>query len=333
MTDVIRKAMAQIEPGVDDAESPHGTFRVILSDETFDRDGESLKSGEWITPLPDHITFDIDHAMNVAGTVGSGRPEIGPDGKMYVEGTYASRPLAQEVRSLVNEGHIRTTSVAFLRKKDQKSGATKRELLNGAFVAVPANPNAVILASKAFDPEHDDADTKAGARNSTADAKRLQQMHDLAVENGAACNCDAPDGKSVKRTDAKSIVGSVEALQDRVRDALSDAYPHCYCWLRGVLSDAVIFETSGLGEPDDYESATYRQEYTDDGAVVTLVGEASEVDIHEIVAPDADADREPAAKAASTEDSSEESEDASKAIDEDALYVKAQILALRAAAL
>jgi phage head maturation protease len=196
VTDVIRKAMAQIEPGADDGTSEHGTFRVILSDDTFDRDGESLKSGEWITPLPEHITFDIDHSMNVAGTVGSGKPSIGTDGKMYVDGTYSSRPLAQEVRGLVNEGHIRTTSVAFLRRKDAKAGTTKRELLNGAFVAVPANPNAVILASKAFEPDHDDADTKAGARNSSADAKRLQQMHDLAVENGAACNCDAPDGKS-----------------------------------------------------------------------------------------------------------------------------------------
>jgi hypothetical protein len=186
MTEVIRKALAQIEPGVDDATSPFGTFRVILSDATLDRDGESLDPSEWITPLPDHITFDIDHAMNVAGTVGSGHPELGDDGKLYVDGAYSSRPLAQEVRALVNEGHIRTTSVAFLRKKDQKSGTTRRELLNGAFVAVPANPSAVILASKAFDPDHD-ADVKAGARNSASDSDRLQQIHDLSVTNGAMC--------------------------------------------------------------------------------------------------------------------------------------------------
>ena len=330
MTDVIRKAMAQIEPGVDDAESPHGTFRVILSDETFDRDGESLKSGEWITPLPDHITFDIDHAMNVAGTVGSGRPEIGSDGKMYVEGTYASRPLAQEVRSLVNEGHIRTTSVAFLRKKDQKSGATKRELLNGAFVAVPANPNAVILASKAFDPDHDDADTKAGARNNASDGSRLQQIHDLSVENGAMC--EVADGKALTASDKaaladglKAIVDSVEAIQERVQDALSDAYPGKYCWLRGVLADFIVFDSYALS--DDYEMAHYRQGYTDDGAVVTLVGDAVEVDIHEIVVPDADADREGKSVKAD-----EESEDAVKALDDDDLYVKAHLIALRAAA-
>ena len=319
MTDVIRKAMAQIEPGADDAESPHGTFRVILSDETFDRDGESLKSGEWITPLPDHITFDIDHAMNVAGTVGSGRPQIGTDGKMYVEGTYASRPLAQEVRSLVNEGHIRTTSVAFLRKKDQKSGATKRELLNGAFVAVPANPNAVILASKAFDPEHDDAGTKAGARNSTADAKRLQQMHDLAVENGAVC--EVTDGKAVVQIAGKAIQGSVEALQARVQDALSDAYPGLYPWCRGVIPEGdgagvVVYD---VWENGDGECQSYRRTYADDGQVITLTGEPEPVDVQEVVVPDPDE------KAVTPDEAPAEPTD-------DELFVKAHLIALRAAA-
>src|SRR5262245_43127455 len=34
--------------------------------------------------------------------------------------------------------------------------------------------------------------TKVGARNSSGDGKRLQQIHDLAVENGAACPLPAP---------------------------------------------------------------------------------------------------------------------------------------------
>lgn len=318
MSDVIRKAVAAIEPGADDAESPHGTFRVILSDDTFDRDGESLKSAEWITPLPDHITFDIDHSMNVAGTVGSGVPSIGPDGKMYVDGSYASRPLAQEVRSLVNEGHIRTTSVAFLRKKDQKSGATKRELLNGAFVAVPANPNAVILASKAFDPEHD-ADVKAGARNSSSDGSRLQQIHDLSVENGAMC--EVTDGKAaVVRIEAKAIQGSVEALQARVQDALSDAYPGQYPWCRGVLpggegGGTVVYDVWNDG---DAESQSYRRTYADDGQVITLVGEPEPVDVQEVVVPDPDE------KAAKPDGHPAEP-------DEDELYVKAFLMGLPAA--
>jgi hypothetical protein len=290
MSDIVCKTLAQIEPGADDAESPHGTFRVVLSDDTFDRDGESLKAAEWITPLPDHITFDIDHAMNVAGTVGSGKPAIGPDGKMYVDGSYSSRPLAQEVRGLVNEGHIRTTSVAFLRKKDQKSGTTRRELLNGAFVAVPANPNAVILASKAFDPEHDDTDVKAGARNSTSDASRLQQIHDLSVENGAMC--ETTDGKAVT---APADPEAGETEDETPNEAIASV-------------DAVIDQAIALIQGVDLESlpANVQQAL----ALLTAADEAVDDLMEDQGIPDPD-------------------EDGEKALDDDELFVKAHLIALR----
>lgn len=284
---VLTKAIAEIAPAADDAESATGKFDVILSAETEDRDGDTLLRDQWKTPLPDHITFDVDHGMSVGSTVGSGVPRIDDDGTLRVSGTYSSIPRAQEVRTLVNEGHIRTTSVAFMTSKVAKGakGVTVRELLNGAFVAVPSNREAVVLSSKGYQAlEHE---TKVGARNSAKDAASIQSAHDNLVAAGAYCG-DAP-AKSIGR---KSIVGSVEAKQDRVQDALDDAYPNAYCWLRGVLPDTVIFQSSNLGDRDSYESVTYSQPYTDDGAVVTLTAEAVEVDIHEVVAPDADADRE-----------------------------------------
>jgi len=290
MTTIVTKAIAEIVPAADDAESATGKFDVILSAETEDRDGDTLLRDEWKQPLPDHITFDIDHGMSVGSTVGSGTPRIDDDGTLRVSGTYSSIPRAQEVRTLVNEGHIRTTSVAFMTTKSSKAagGKTVRELLNGAFVAVPSNREAVVLSSKGYDAL--ESETKAGARNSAEDAAHLQDAHDNLVAAGAVCT--TTDGKAIRRPTVKSIVGSVEAKQDRVRDALTDAYPNGYCWLRGVLTDTVIFESSALGARDSYEYVTYSQTYTDDGAVVTLTGTPVEVDIAEIVVPDADADRE-----------------------------------------
>ena len=93
----------------------------------------------------------------------------------------------------------------------------------------------------------------------------------------------------------KSIQGSLEATQDRVRDALQDAYPDKYVWLRGTLPDSANFELSDVDGPD---SETYQQSYTDDGSVVTLTGEATAVDLTEVVSPDPDADREPSASEA-----------------------------------
>src|SRR4051812_39091574 len=85
-----------------------GSFEVILSAPTKDRDGETLLSSEWKQPLPEHITFDRDHEMSVKGTVGSGTPRIDDQGRLIVSGTYSSLPHAQETRTLVKEGHIRT---------------------------------------------------------------------------------------------------------------------------------------------------------------------------------------------------------------------------------
>lgn len=140
---------------VEDADGdPNGEFDVILSAPTLDRDGEVIDA-KVFDPLPEHITFDIDHGMSTATTVGSGKPEYLPDGRLRVKGTYSSIPRAQEVRTLVREGHIRTTSVAFMgavrEEKDGVPHIVKAELLNGAFVPIPSNRESVVLSAKSFD--------------------------------------------------------------------------------------------------------------------------------------------------------------------------------------
>lgn len=175
--DIIRKD-ATITPTGETDDFP-GTFEVALSTPNEDRDGDTLLPGDWKMPLPEHITFDSDHGMSVATTVGSGVPRIDETtGNLVVSGSYSSLPRAQEVRTLVNEGHIRTTSVAFMTSKTTKDGKTAsvRELLNGAFVAIPSNREALVMASKAV---------KAGARNSMKDADMIQAIHDHALALGA----------------------------------------------------------------------------------------------------------------------------------------------------
>jgi phage head maturation protease len=176
------KMYALAEVKSTESDSPHGEFEVILSAPTLDRDGEVIDA-KVFEPLPDHVTFDIDHGMSTATTVGSGTPYYDGD-VLKVNGTFSSIPRAQEVRTLVAEGHIRTTSVAFMSaEREEKDGVThitRAELLNGAFVPIPSNRDALVLSAKAFD-------EKAGARNSAKDAERMQSIHDLSVANGAMC--------------------------------------------------------------------------------------------------------------------------------------------------
>jgi hypothetical protein len=336
MPGVITKAVASIEPAAgDEQDDGPGSFHVLLSATTEDRDGDTLAADEW-APMPEHITFDTDHGMSVATTVGSGTPELTERG-IEVHGTYSSLPRAQEVRTLVNEGHIRTTSVAFMTTKTKAAGgeqSTRRELLNGAFVAVPSNREALVLSSKALD-----VAAKEGRRNSEADAGNIQLAHDALVALGASCD---PSTRSYTRRlpGRKAIAGSVEALQERVADALRDTYSqgeeYVYTWPRAVIPDdaggggTVIFERYA---GDD--EGCWQQTYTDDGAVVTLTGDAVEVDIQEIVTPDADADREGADEGltGTGDAASAPVGDSPSADDAERLNVRAQQLASRAARL
>ena len=224
------KAVADITDAGEDF-GPNGGFEAILSAPTLDRDGDVFATNEWKTPLPDKITVDVDHEMSVAGTIGSANPYIADDGTLRIRATFASTVKAQEVRTLIQEGHIDSVSVACMTDKAlKKAGEPCRELLNAGVVSVPSNREAKILAAKAKPAE----DTKAGARNSKSDAKWLQAAHDATIMAGAQCVPDAVDGdgeedganKAVQPMviNAKSVTGSLEDLQSTLGSALDSAY-------------------------------------------------------------------------------------------------------------
>lgn len=260
-----------------------GAFEVVLSAPTKDRDGDTLLPEDWKTPLPDHITFDSDHGMTVEKTVGSGTPTIDPEtGNLIVRGTYSSLPRAQEVRTLVNEGHIRTTSVAFMTEKsEQKDGTSKtvRELLNGAFVAIPSNREALVLSSKSLE-------AKAGARNSATDAAHVQAIHDHALALGAYPKAAAkPEPKSLQRKDADTedgdnpldLIAAVDASIDQAIDLLAAVDPET---LPAEVQQAIaliqaadatvdeLMDVLGIPDPDEDAGASGADQAPASGATV-----------------------------------------------------------------
>lgn len=242
MSEAILKAIASVKDVGDDSDT--GAFEVALSTPDKDRDGDELLTKDW-APLPDHITFDIDHGMSVASTVGSGTPSFDDEGRMIVKGTYASTPLAQETRTLVKEGHIRSVSVAYLERVTKAAdGKTSRvrELLNGAFVAVPANPNAMVLSSK-----------------SLADA-------------------------SAKAVVVKALAQSYEERQAAVYEELCDLFGDSYetwCWIIATFDDHVVYHVCS---PIDAIEGDYTVDYTVDAdGDVTLSSAPQRVTITQIV--------------------------------------------------
>lgn len=187
----MKSVAAAIEPGPDEDSSPNGSFHIVLSTPDLDREGESLGTGEWEQPLPALIPIDMDHAMTVQATVGSGVPTLEDDGNLHVRGTYTSLQQGQDMRTLVNEKHITTTSVTYL-DKTGADGSVTRELLNGTFTPIPANKQAVVLAAKALR-------AKEGRRNNSGDATAIQSIHDQAAGLGATCEGTAAGGKALRR--------------------------------------------------------------------------------------------------------------------------------------
>lgn len=162
------------------SEEGPGTFEAIVSAPTVDRDGEVIKVGAF-EPLPDSVPVHAFHNFNEP--VARGVPSYEGD-VLMLRGTFASTPRAQEIRTLVADGIIGHMSVGFMgadrKDEDGTPLITSAELLEVSFVSVPSNREAAILAVKAYE-------QRSGARNSGEDAGRLQQIHDLAVSNGAEC--------------------------------------------------------------------------------------------------------------------------------------------------
>ena len=155
-----------------------GTFEAIMSAPTLDRDGEVVDALAF-APLPGKITVDIDHDMSVRSVVGSGQPFYDESGVLKIKGLFASTPLAQEVRTLVKEGHVDRMSVTFraaLRDigEDGLQHVRKGELLNVAFVVIPSNREAAVLAAKAAELAADaDIEELPGVDALRADVQRL----------------------------------------------------------------------------------------------------------------------------------------------------------------
>lgn len=229
--EIVTKAVATLSP-VDHEADPDGEFDVILSTPTKDRDGENVKTHEWKMPLPEHVTFDSDHEMRVATTVGSGKPFINADGALQVRGTYASTDHAQNVRKLVPK-HIRHVSVEMLVHKDA-DGNIVRELLGGSFVKVPANTEAVVLSSKGAGGghKHDEPYGNVGIKLEGDSKKDACESAETKAVGDGASNADAEQTgvEAVLRNALTSLKTAVQLHNGQgVPDALDAAdgtYPH-----------------------------------------------------------------------------------------------------------
>lgn len=283
-----RYALATVKvPADEPADAFPGTFDVILSTPELDRDGEVV-ADKAFEPLPDHMTFDVDHGMTTETTVGSGTPTY-EDGKLRVRGTWSSLPRAQAVRTLVKEKHIRTTSVAYMGATyEQVEGVptvTKAELLNGAFVAIPSNRGAVVLSAKAYGEA-----LKEAGRVLPEDTQILKAVARMVGSLAA---------RPVTSTKVPGM--SASDLSDALNQAVEKTHggDRHWVWVRDYGDDWVVFSADGI-EP----AGLFRQSYSVTDGVVNLDGETEAVRSRTVYEPLPTTDSTPKSAATSAATSS-----------------------------
>lgn len=150
--DKLRKALLTLDIKEITTEK-NGTFRVIMTTDKKDRDGEIIKIDGWNfenfmknpVVLYGHNYWWLE---NIIGRV----DKIYRTGNQWIaEGKFASQeanPKAQMVRRLYDEKIIQSVSVWFIikgRDPTDDSIITSAELIELSFVPIPANPDAVDL--------------------------------------------------------------------------------------------------------------------------------------------------------------------------------------------
>lgn len=129
-------------------------YKFIASTASVDRQGDSIDQSGW--ELDNYlknpvILFAHNYAeLPIAKTVNIEKTESG----LVIDIVFASEdanPKAQQVKKLVDEGILNTTSVGFIQKERNGNIITRAELLEVSIVPVPANQDALRLAMKGLD--------------------------------------------------------------------------------------------------------------------------------------------------------------------------------------
>jgi HK97 family phage prohead protease len=131
-------------------------YTVVMSKEVTDRDGEIISiAGIDTTNFAKNPVVLDSHRMNttvfdILGKVIDIQKTV--DSLIGVI-EFSDTPQGQMAKRLVDQGILKTLSIGFIPKTYEGNVIMNSELLEVSFVAVPSNPEAMVLTSKAYQGE------------------------------------------------------------------------------------------------------------------------------------------------------------------------------------
>lgn len=116
----------------------------------------------------------------------------------------------------------------------------------------------------------DDAEKELGAKQVITEWQINEWSHVMLGANSqtglVAAKARTHTDAGAKAVEAKALVGSLEYHTERLTEALSEAFPSDWLWVRGTYPDRVVFAREWRSD-DTWEYATFEVGYTEtDGA-------------------------------------------------------------------
>jgi len=198
----------------------NGDIEAILSTDALDRTREHLDYSS--VKMPSSVPMLFNHSYdNVVGTWHTLRKignKILAKGSLAKQGTSA---LVDTVRSLLEQGHLKTTSISVTindSKLDDNSGYERlfvNEILEGSIVPVPANSEAIITSVKSMNLGSDTLDIIAKAVETDGSNKSKQSNKskpDSQVSDSKGSNVV----KSTKGNTQMSLAARIKKLQEGI---------------------------------------------------------------------------------------------------------------------
>lgn len=244
--------------------SADGVLRIVASDETIDRSGESIPFESWdLSKISERgVKLLIDHDYSVGSVVG--KSSVVKDDKrkaIILENPvfHTITQAARELKEMVDGGWIDEVSVGFLRHEDQK-GVARNELMEVSFVAVPANPSARTLSMKSVNAaeakaieefvkdvgEGEDDEAPAETEDpAEGDACTMEDGTEgvMGMDDGGKLVCMIPQKEKAAEAQQKGIID--DALNaDREARKLKYPYIDAICFKWWGLMDAYMLATT-----------------------------------------------------------------------------------------
>lgn len=218
--------LANVETKIDNAEN--WTFKVVASDETIDRVGETIKidARDLKNYLKNPIILFGHKYSDMDDVVWKATKIYVENNALIVEWIFAWTKSWQQLRQLYEEWILKTVSVWFIVKERDASNSkiiTKAELLELSFVPVPCNPNALSLNKDVLDAMIENGmikDVEPDEPKDEPTEPETENENDQTNENESDKeNLENDDEKSIKELQEVNIEKDIyEQIKDQIRE-------------------------------------------------------------------------------------------------------------------